>query len=199
MRSLILCLAFSIPAVAQVLEIPRGRPATVDGVLSPLEWDDAGTLVMQLDGGREVPVRYKHDGSNLYFAFQRLGEDKQVVFPELLIDPANKKSEEWQNGQWWLHASANDCEGNGAFNVYQVNGKFACSKEKPGWWANNFPFNSTQTIEIKVSFEKVNLLPKQKRFGLALDLTNTRDLWVLWPRTAKLSSPRTWGEAELKD
>jgi hypothetical protein len=199
MRLLLLCLTLALPVFGQVLDIPHGKPAIIDGKISPAEWDDAASFVFRLSGDREVPVLYKHDGANLYFAFQQLGKDDKLVFPELLIDPKNSKSDKWQPGQWWLHASANDCEGNGAFNVYNVDGKFMCSKLKSGWWANNVPLTSEQTIEIKVSFAKLNLAPDKKRFGIALDLTNTRELWVFWPSSAKLETPRTWGEAVLKD
>lgn len=196
---LLLLLVLSTAVAAQVLEIPRGTSATIDGALADGEWSDAGRLIMQLEDGREIPILYKHDGANFYFAFEKLGEDKQALFPELLIDPSNKKSSGWQSGQWWLHASFNDCEGNGAFNVYRVNGKFDCSKEKPGWWSNNYPLSPSQTIEIKVSFEKLGFDPAKKKLGFALDLTNTQNLWAFWPQTAKLEQPRTWGEAQLKE
>lgn len=198
-RLLLLLLVLITSASAQTLQIPRGAPAIIDGNIAPGEWSDAGTLLMQLEDGREIPVLYKHDGANIYFAFQKLGSDKQAVFPELLFDPANQKGSGWQRGQLWLHASFKDCEGNGAYNVYRVDGKSNCSKEKPGWWSNNFPLDQAQTLEMKVSFAKLSLGPEQKRLGFALDLTNTRDLWVFWPQTAKLESPRTWGEVEIKD
>lgn len=182
------------------LEIRKGAPITVDGTLAPGEWDDAGKFELQAANDWIITVRYKHDGSNLLFAFGPVqksgGRDAPVRMPEVLLDPANRKSTAWESGQWWLHASANDCEGNGEFNVYRRDGKFLCAKEKPGWQANNWPFADPPVVEMAVSFAKFGGRPDlQRRIGLALNLTDTQSLWVLWPGKAKLESPATWGEA----
>ncbi len=193
--------AFTTPAEdTKLLEIKRGSEIKVDGVLSPGEWDDAGQMKLTVGANWGVTVRYKHDGANLLFAFSPVasgaGDAALFRFPELLLDPENKKSDSWQPGQWWLHASANDCEGNGEFNVYRKDGKFLCAKEKPGWTANNWPFAETPVIEISVSFSKAGIKPDVKRrIGFALDLTDTRNSWTFWPASAKIENPATWGEA----
>lgn len=185
------------------LRIRRGKPIVVDGAIQPGEWDDADRLHLQVAKDWVVEVRYKHDGTNFVLAFSGLtkaGRDParpDSRFPELLIDPQNGKSAAWQKGQWWLHTSFNDCEGNGEPNVYRRDGKFMCAKEKPGWQANNFPLEIPGIVEMQVSFEKLGIQPGGKAIGLALNVTDTSAIWTFWPERARLESPATWGEAVI--
>jgi len=202
MRALLVLtlIATSSAAADEPLKIRKGNMITVDGKLSPGEWDDAQKIELPISAGWRITVRYKHDGANLLFAFDPLmpgaGSEGPVRFPELLLDPENKKSETWQAGQWWLHASATDCEGNGEFNVYRRDGKFLGAKEKPGWVANNWPLETPPVIEISVSFAKLGVKPSATtRIGFALDLTDTQHFWTYWPASAKIERPATWGEA----
>ena len=116
--------------------------------------------------------------------------------PEVLIDAGNKGGAVWQKGQWWLHASANDCEGDGEFNLYRRDGVFLCAPEKAGWRANNFPVKHG-AVEIEIDFAKVGVAAGA-RFGFAVDVTDTQKTWKFWPATAKLEAPGTWGTAAIR-
>ena len=181
------------------LEIPFGGPIQVDGKLSPGEWDDAGSMYIEVLPGWRVRLLYKHDARNLYFAFLNLERGHERRFPELLIDPQNLKTDSWQPSEWWLHSSYNLCEGNGEFNVYERNRVFQCAKEKRGWSANHFPLGRGDAMEVEVSFAKLGLPSADgTRFALAIDLTDTQANWAFWPAGAQLEHPRTWGEAVLQ-
>lgn len=120
-------------------------------------------------------------------------------FPELLLDPRERRSESWQPGEWWLHSSFNLCEGNGEYNVYDRSGVFQCAKTKPGWSANHFPLASGSAMEIRISLAKLGLSSASgTRFGASIDLTDTQKYWVFWPAGAQLARPSTWGEAIFK-
>jgi hypothetical protein len=49
------------------LEIPSGRPVTIDGVLSVGEWVDAVPVDITVSRDWVVRVLLKHDASNLYW------------------------------------------------------------------------------------------------------------------------------------
>jgi len=179
------------------LDVKKGAPVVVDGQIGPKEWDDAEVVQIDVGGGQTVPVFYKHDGAHLLFAFD-LTKIQPVasLVPELLLDAANKGGNTWQKGQWWLHASANDCEGDGEFNVYRRDGVFLCAPEKPGWRANNFPVKNG-AVEIEIDFAKVGVVAGA-RFGFAIDVTDTQKTWKFWPATARLEAPSTWGTATIR-
>ena len=115
--------AVSAPSSATEMRVPSGRAVAVDGVKSAAEWEDASMTQFTVAPGWNVRVFAKHDAQNLYFDFEGVTHADSRLFPELLLDPRNFKSPAWQKGQWWLHVSNNLCEGNGAPNVYEKNGK----------------------------------------------------------------------------
>jgi len=187
----------------RVISIPRGQPVVVDGKISPKEWDDSARLEITVKPDWKIPVRFKHDDRNLYFLFDRVTNGGDRLFPELFFDPYDRKGSYWEKGRWWFHVSANLCESEGAPNVYEKNGVFQCAHEKPGWEANNPPTTETETIEIRIAFDKIGRKPSQgMRMGVAAAMTNAtgnnRQVWYVWPMKATVDSPRTWGEAVLQ-
>jgi hypothetical protein len=182
--------------------IPSGHPIHVDAKISPGEWDDAAVVAIHVATGWMVQVLLKHDEANLYIAFRNLEHGSSRLYPEVMVDPAHLRSSLWRDGQWWLHASYNLCEGDGVFNVYSRNGIFVCSRSKAGWSANNPPRPGGVT-EFQVSFAKLKLASGTgTRFGLAVDVTNAtgdeKQIWRFWPRTAQLADPGSWGEVALE-
>ncbi len=175
----------------------------MDGVKSAGEWEDASMTEFAVAPGWNVRVFAKHDAENLYFDFEGVTHAGRRLFPEILLDPHNVKSAAWQKGQWWLHVSNNLCEGNGAPNVYEKNGKSQCSRRKAGWDGNNPPDAQTAIIEVKISFAKlgVGYAPGMK-IGLAFDVTDASgkadQKTNYWPAGAKIDSPKTWEVAVLE-
>jgi hypothetical protein len=186
-----------------LLRIPAGQPITIDGTISGSEWKDAATAEIFVSSDWTARVHLKHDAQYLYFAFEKLAVGEQRLFPEILLDPQDRKSEMLERGQWWLHISNNLCEGNGEVNVYTKNGVFQCAHEKSGWAAKNPPTQGMQVVEVRVSFEKLGIEPRKGMpIGMALDLTNAtgdeKQEWFFWPASAKLKSPKTWAETILE-
>ncbi len=99
--------------------------------------------------------------------------------PEVLFDSANLKPLLWKESQqWWLHASYNLCESDVRPNQYSE-----CAGTKAGWAATRFPLKSGFS-EIAISLTKVNI-STGKLFGLAFDVTDTKDAWSFWPESAE--------------
>jgi hypothetical protein len=196
---------FAIPSLIQkdLIRIPSASPVTVDGKVSANEWEDSKFVTLPVAKDWTVHVRFKHDTENLYFEFEGVKRGTERLFPEILIDPQNRKSASWEPGEWWLHVSNNLCEGNGEPNVYTKDGVFQCSHTKPGWSGNNPPGADTEVVEVRVSFAKLGLNARTgTEFGIAFDMTDAtgdeKQRWFFWPRGAKLESPKTWASAVLE-
>jgi len=174
--------AFNSAAQTGVVRIPRA-PASV-------------ILNVPIRTGWNAEFHCNHDDRELICVIANLKHGKEERYPELLIDPQNRRSSNWQRGQWWFHSSYNLCEGNGEFNVYVRNGTLQCTQTKPGWRANHFPLSRDDVITIHVSLSKIGLLPGH-RFGFAVDVTDTQSEWHFWPSGASLKSPATWGVTDL--
>src|SRR6266436_6434721 len=155
------------------IHIPRGRAVEVDGKLAPGEWDDAGSTQIRIRGDWRVKVHFKHDDMYMYFLFEVLKHGNERLFPEIFLDPHDRKGPRWEKGEWWLHVSYNLCEGDGEPNVYKRDGVFQCAHQKDGWAANNPPDQDTQAVEVRVAFSKLGIKPTPGlHLGLAFDVTN---------------------------
>jgi hypothetical protein len=182
------------------IDIEHGRTPSIDGVFSSGEWRDANSIKISVEPGWTVQVFFKHDNSNLLIAFSNLVTNGRKLYPELLLDMANAKTASWEPGDWWLHASYNDCEGNGVFSVYTFGDNGSCQKDHADWTANNFPLSPEGVIEIKIPYAKIGLVPSNgKAVGIAFDVTDATSKWYFWPADAEQNKPSTWAVATSSD
>jgi len=132
----------------------------------------------------------------IYFAFNGKLESANALFPEVLFDPQLARGSSWINGQWWFHVSATDCENNGGYGVYNN-----CQLVQPDWQGvNNFmpgaPY--TDTVEMRIPFSKIGFNPTtHHEMGIAFLVTNTANIFKLWPATADRNVPSTWSTAGI--
>lgn len=174
------------------VQIPFGKAPNIDGQLEETEWRDARSVAIEVEKNWQVTVLMKHDETHFYFAFQNLKRGTAERYPEVVLDLDHNRATTWDQHDWWFHASYNDCDGHGKFNVWD------CTPTKSGWSANNFPLTGNQAIEIKISFEKVGFDPKSSRpFGLAFNVTDTQKLYHFWPARAQLHNPGSWATVKL--
>lgn len=168
--------------------IQQGKPPVIDGKAERAEWLDTKSLIIEVEKGWHVFVRYKQDEQYLYFNFSNLKiAEKKEFYPEVLIDTKNARPAAWGKGQWWFHSSYSNCEGDGIFNNYK-----SCKKgAKSGWNANNFPIGIGGDIEMSISKAHIGVKTGDK-IGLAFDVTDTSKKWLFYPAGAKLDSPATW-------
>ncbi|MBW2263903.1 MAG: hypothetical protein JRG91_18235 [Deltaproteobacteria bacterium] len=182
------------PGPDDAIDITSGTPPTIDGTLGPGEWDDASSVTIEVRPGWTVTVLFMHGPSDLYFAFTGLVDGMDERYPEVLLDVQNDSTASWGADDWWLHASYNDCEGEGRPNDWST-----CTSSATGWEANNFPLTSG-VVEMRVSHAKIGLVPGAGRtLGIGFDVTDTSAEWAFWPTGADLDDPTTWGEATSSD
>lgn len=179
-------------------EIRPGRPIRVDGLLSPGEWADADSVLVETWSPDPTVVRLKHDGEALLFAFSGVDPARPLV-PEVLIAVAGLDDSSWTSDHWWFHASGQDCWAAGSFNRWDT-----CTPEAPTWEASNPPQErdpGTPLVwEVRIPFETLGP-PEEAEplIGLAFDLTDTSRYWFFWPGGARLADPFTWARAEIKE
>jgi hypothetical protein len=189
----VICSFLCTQNITAQTEFPTGKPSVIDGILEPGEWNDAAKAVINVEDDWKITVFFKKDSSNFYFCFTDLQYEDKELYPEVLLDIDSDRSLEWNKDDWWFHASYNDCEGEGKFNVWN------CTKSKEGWNANNFPLDSGAVVEFQISFEKVKFDPVQNQtIGLAFNVTDTAELYYFWPSEATLESPETWSVIQIQ-
>ena len=174
----------------------EGGPITIDGVISPNEWQGATNIPFVQSNGDTTYILIQHDEQSLSIVFYGNLESGQSVFPEVLLDVNHSRSSAWQSDDWWFHVSATDCDYQGAYGNYD-----SCSFTRPDWEAvpNFVPGSSiTDIVEMKIPFSKINYnYAAGDTIGLAFVLTNTFSVVNTWPPLADRMKPSTWTDAVL--
>lgn len=173
-----------------LIVLKSGKSIKVDGVINKNEWTDSDSLFTEIEPNWISTVYYKHDSSHVLFAFKHLEKATgSRAHIDLLIDKLNNKSATWDSNDLWLHASYNDCEAIGSYDVWGN----TCTKTKPDWLANNFDFvNGNDNIEMQINFSKFDLKvsPDTLGFGICLGYNEVN---YSWPGTVDINKPFTWG------
>jgi hypothetical protein len=181
------------------IDIEHGSTPVIDGVFSSGEWRDANSIKISVEPGWTVQVFFKHDNSNLFISYTNLVDNGKKRYPELLLNMTGKTSS-WNRDCWWFHASYNDCEGKGEYSVYAFGDKGSCQKDHADWSASNFPLTPQGSIEMKIPYAKIGLVPSDgQTIGIAFDVTDAISKWHFWPIGAEIESPSTWAIATSSD
>lgn len=172
--------------------MPRGRSITLDGRNAPGEWADAMEVPIRVEADWVVHARLKHDGEHLLVGFFGL-RSGSIRVPEVMIDARHDGGNVWKADDWWFHASAGDCASAGRFNDYST-----CAPEAADWSATNvrgmtFP----EVMELRIPMRLVGIAPGQT-VGMALNVTDTRTIWNLWPGAAQVAVPSSWARVLIE-
>lgn len=188
-----LTITFCLNAFAQQVDIPSGSAAVIDGILSPGEWDDADYRLIEVKDSWEVKVYYKHTDTCLYFAYTNLISGIEQRYPDVMLDITNGKDTSWQPDDWWFHASYNDCQAKGSYNVWT-----SCKPSNPGWKANNFPLNDPGTVEMEITYALAGIPSgSTDTLGISFEVSDTYNDYHYFPFNADIAKPSTWIDAIL--
>jgi hypothetical protein len=186
-------IVFCFAGKAQIINIPLGSKPVIDGFYDYTEWNDSKIIDIYVQTDWSVTVLFKHSDTSLYFAFTEVKGILGERYPDVMFDINNDKDSAWASDDWWLHASYNDCEANGTYNIWS-----SCQPTHTGWWANNFPLSSGECIEMEISYQKLGIAPgSNDTIGMAMEVSNTFDDYDYYPYTAEISHPSTWGNFVL--
>lgn len=200
MKKLIVCIVlFTVFNLnAQNITIQKSSNINADGIIETSEWASADSVLIEISGSTPVTVKYKHDGTNLLFAFINLPGGMNTGFPEINIDVKNDKTENWSSDDYWFHVSATDC-----FAIGKPSDYANCKTVQPNWLAapnfeNGKPF--PKAVEIQIPFSTLNfaLDNKGKAIGICFDVSNTATYWEHWPAKATYKKPASWATAIIK-
>jgi len=181
-----------------VTNLKFGVPVNIDGTITNSEWGDADSIEIYNPTTQPIKIYYKHDGTNFLAAFILHNiEVNEYKIPEVLFDTHNDKSTSWLLDDWWFHISAQDCEGQGEYDVWND-----CSIVQPDWFGiPNFGFGTAppiDTIELLIPWEKLNLQTGDT-IGFAFNFWISDELRLYWPNNATIESPATWGTVIISE
>lgn len=119
------------------ISVPEGTAATIDGVISEGEWDDASFV--HINGGSKV--YFKHTSSHLYLAYD---ESLYGMSAGMYIDLSHNGGTSPQSDDLWIHGSANAFEFNGDGSTWQ-------QKAPSDWIYQASSTSGTNEFEIALS------------------------------------------------
>jgi CubicO group peptidase (beta-lactamase class C family) len=173
------------------ISIPRGRSVTVNGSVDGDEWSDAREVLIRVAPDWIVRARMKHDGEHLAFGFFDL-RDGMVRVPEVLVDAGNDGGNVWDADDWWFHASAQDCASTGGYNDYTT-----CVRDAAEWSATNVSGMSyPQVMELRIPMRLIGTAAA-RTIRIAVNVTDTREIWNFWPVSAQMANPGSWARAVI--
>ena len=187
-----LLITFASPSASQtVIPAIYAQDIVTDGIITVNEWLSSSTISISAPGN-SIKVHVAYDSLYLYVLYYGKLESANTLFPELLLDINNSKSNAWENDDWWFHVSATDCENQGAYGVYTN-----CAVTQTHWiGAPNFNVGPpiTDTVEMAIEWSKIGFDPfSGNDLGISLLASNTANLWYGWPATYNRNNPSSWG------
>ena len=169
----------------------------IDGDVSNIEWMDSDSIYIHRSDDWIIKILTKYDDKNLYVAFTNLETDTNRVISEILFEPNLQADTVWNSNTLWFHASYGDCFKAGGYFDWST-----CSKTKTDWSANNLDFkNGNDNMEFQISLSKLmayNISQTDIFFRIAFDVGDKYDNINLWPDSAVISNPSTWGYAKFQ-
>lgn len=195
---LLILLSFSVYSQEYVY-LKQGESVILDGIISSYEWSDADSIEIEAPDSEPIKVYFKYDEDSNFLAAFVLNNIavNQYKIPEILFDTYNDKSISWQNDDWWFHISAQDCEANGIYDVYND-----CSIVQSDWYGvPNFGFGYAPPIdfiELQIPFDKLDIAIGDT-IGFAFNFWISDDLRLYWPESALIGDPSTWANVIIHD
>ncbi|UCH88513.1 MAG: PKD domain-containing protein [Thermoplasmata archaeon] len=165
---------------------------TIDGTLSPGEWDDSDYVYIQGQNSETINVYYKHDRNNLYIGF----DTNSDYLAEIYLDTYNDGGLRPQNDDFLLHASGTlyDQQGNG-YDWGNTN------YEITGWNASTMYEGSGQ-IEYRISFTKIGITPGPSvTTGISFGIMDPTGIYYFyyWPSDANRKIPDSWADISYSE
>jgi hypothetical protein len=193
--SFILCISAMIIAAqgynpAYTIAAVAGSTPNIDGVIASGEWDDASTVLFN-----NTVVYVKHDGNNLYIAFNISDATVTPTPPQdivaIFIDVENNGGSSPQSDDILFGISRSG-------TLMERKGDNPQGPPTGGWNASASSTSSYWRAEFNITYTKVQITPGQpKTLGIALESWNYEETSYpyFWPPMTPMqsNSPSNWG------
>ncbi|MFW3146214.1 MAG: hypothetical protein ACMUIE_05335 [Thermoplasmatota archaeon] len=176
---------------ANTIDVVYGsNTVTIDGTNGTGEWSDAQTMTFKQSSGKVWTVRYKHDLSNLYFAF----DYPDTYLAEWYFDVNNDGGSNPKTDDFKLHSSMVLYEKYGTGSDWGP-------QSSPPTGASGTTIIQGNFRELQVSYSKLGITSgASKSMGFAMYmLPSPAGDNLIWPSGADLNDPSTWGTISSSD
>jgi hypothetical protein len=171
---------------AESIDVKFGTVPTLDSTISPGEWIDAGEVTVSV-GGTNGNVYFKHDGENVYMAFEySVGQ-----MAEVYVDKDHDAGTSPGTDDVCMHASTALMERTGTGSTWS-----GWSTAITGWDADT-GYPNVREFSISYTFLDITA-GSPKTLGVLLYLFTTSE-GGYWPSTGGVSDPSTWGDMASSD
>jgi parallel beta-helix repeat protein len=183
-----------------IIDVKSGTTPSIDGVISPGEWDDADSFMFFNDQG-EIRIYFKHDDSSLYFMSDIVdstyywGDDIVIGIDTEHNGGTSPQSDDYQ---FYIMREVTNSEirrGTGSgWESVPVN-------EWAGHVINETSSNATTWIaEISISYAFLNIVDGEQIMGIELrSYDNDPQDWYNWPADGLEDDPMTWANMQSSD
>jgi len=172
-----------------------GSTPTIDGTISSGEWDDASQLTISVSSLSDpCEVYVKHDGSDLYIAFNIPDTDEESLdCSRVLIDPDHDEATVFMPDDLLLaiyrDGTLNEWNGDGDLTWKTVS--------QTGWTGDYYSESTYWQTEYCIPYSKIGVTPGiDKTLGIAFLVYDSISPGYIssgkWPAMATL--PNTWGD-----
>ncbi len=182
----LIALGLSATSSADSIDVTSGTTPTLDSTISANEWADAGHVNVSV-AGTNGSVYFKHDGVNLYMAF----EYSSGQMAEVYIDKDHDAGTAPGTDDVCLHASTALMERTGTGSAWS-----GWTTTITGWDADT-GYPNVREFSIAFSFLGITSgTPKTMGALLYLFTISEGDVW---PSSSEFNSPDTWGDMSSSD
>jgi len=176
-----------------------GQTPTLDGDLTPGEYADADSLNFDTAGG-QATVYFKHDGHNLYLAFDLPNTDfasGMQVYLDTNYDQANTP----QTDDYRFMVQCDPPADPADFGENQGTGAgWSAWSPSDGWSGAYQVLQSRWQVEFEISYMKLGVSAgTDQTIGIAFCNVGTSTGDYYWPATSDGLDPSSWGSAAALD
>jgi uncharacterized repeat protein (TIGR01451 family) len=178
--------AIASTTAAESIDVNFGIAPTLDATITGTEWDDAESVNVSV-GGTNGTIYFKHDGENLYLAFQYSSGQMAEVY----VDKDHDEGTAPGTDDLCLHASTALME------------RFGTGTAWTGWntvitdWDADTGYPTVREFSIPFSYLDITA-GTPKTLGLLLYMFTTSE-GGYWPSGADVDDPSTWGDMASSD
>jgi len=182
------------------IDIRSGTTPSIDGIISPGEWDDANSIMFFNDQG-EINMYFKHNDTTLYF-MSHIVDSTYYWGDDIVIDIDTEHNGELHpqpdDYQFYIRRDVNTSEinrGSGSGWEPVPEGEWAGLV-----WNETSSDATTWTAELSISYTFLNLTAGDQIMGIQFrSYDDNPQGWYNWPEDSDETWPDSWADMSSPD